>query len=92
MSIETLITLIVLGSAILVSLITIVAAIIRGDMKKYIIAQMEEAEKSGLSGKEKLQFVIDRVKEKYKVLELILNVKKFVEEIISITKQINYKK
>lgn len=92
MSIETLITLIVLGSAILVSLITIVVAIIRGDMKKYIIAQMEEAEKSGLSGKEKLQFVIDRVKEKYKVLELVLNVKKFVEEIISITKQINYKK
>lgn len=92
MSVETLITLIVLGSAILVSLITIVVAIIRGDMKKYIIAQMEEAEKSGLSGKEKLQFVIDRVKEKYKVLELVLNVKKFVEEIISITKQINYKK
>lgn len=91
MQIETIISLVVLGVVILASLITIIVAIVRGDMKKFIIAKMEEAEKMELSGAEKLKYVLNAVKEKYKVLELILNVKKFVEQIISITKEINAK-
>ena len=91
MQIETIISLVVLGVVILASLITIIVAIVRGDMKKFIIAKMEEAEKMELSGAEKLKYVLNAVKEKYKVLELILNVKKFVEQIITITKEINAK-
>lgn len=91
MSVETLVSLIMLGAVILCGIITIVVAIVRGDMKKFIVEKMEEAEKMELGGKEKLEFVINAVKEKYKILELVLNVKKFIEYIISISKQINYK-
>ena len=92
MQIETIISLIVLGVVILAGLITIIVAIVRGDMKKFIIEKMEEAEQLELDGAKKLQYVLEAVKEKYKLMELFLNVKKFVEQIISITKQINYKK
>lgn len=98
MQIETIISLVVLGVVILASLITIIVAIVRGDMKKFIVEKMEEAEKlfedlpKEEKTKKKLQYVLEAVKEKYKIMELFLNVKKFVEYIISITKQINYKK
>ena len=89
---ELIITLVALGVSVFVGLIGIVVAIARGDMKKYIEERMIEAEKLDLSGEKKLAFVINAVKEKYKVLELILNAKKFVEHIIELSKQINFKK
>ena len=92
MQIETIISLVVLGVVILASLITIIVAIVRGEMKKFIIAKMEEAENLKLDGLKKLQYVLEAVKEKYKLMELFLNVKKFVESIIEISKKINYKK
>ena len=92
MSLEAIISLIVLGVVILAGLITIVVAIVRGEMKKFIIAKMEEAENLKLDGLKKLQYVLEAVKEKYKLMELFLNVKKFVESIIEISKKINYKK
>ena len=91
MELETIISLVVLGVVVLAGLITIIVAIVRGDMKKFIVAKMEEAEKLELSGEQKLKYVLQAVKEKYKVMELVLNVKKFVEQIISITKEINAK-
>ena len=91
MQVETIITLVVLGVAILGGLITIAIAIIRGDMKKFIEKQMIIAEEKDLSGEEKLKFVLDKVKEEYKVLELVMNVRKFVEHIIYLTKRINAK-
>lgn len=92
MSLEAIISLIVLGVVILAGLITIIVAIVRGEMKKFIIAKMEEAENLKLDGLKKLQYVLEAVKEKYKLMELFLNVKKFVESIIEISKKINYKK
>lgn len=91
MSIETIITLCTLGVVALSGIIGLIVALVRGDMKKFIVEQMEIAEKSGLSGKEKLAFVLKAVKDKYKIMEIVLNVKKFVEYIISISKQINNK-
>lgn len=91
MSIETIITLIVLGVTILGGIATIIVAMVRGDMKKFIEQKMIEAEESGLSGEKKLAYVLQAVKEKYKLMEMVLNVKKFIEHIISITKQINVK-
>lgn len=91
MSIETIATLIALGVTALGGVIALIVAICRGEVKKFIVEKMEEAEKSGMSGKQKLAFVIQAVKEKYKLASLFLNIKKFIEYIISISKGINSK-
>ena len=91
MQAETIITLVVLGVVILAGIASIIVALVRGDLKKFIQEKMIEAEKTGMSGKEKLQYVISAVKEKYKLAELFINITKFVEQVISITKQINVK-
>lgn len=91
MSVETIVTLVTLGVVALGGIISIIVAIVRGDMKKFIVEKMEEAEKSEMSGAQKLQFVIQAVKEKYKIAEVVLNTKKFIEYIISISKGINSK-
>jgi len=91
MSLQEIITLIALGVAVLSGIVAIVVAIVRGDMKKFIEEKMIEAEKQDLTGAKKLEYVLVAVKEKYKVLEVVLNVKKFVEHIIAISKEINAK-
>lgn len=92
MSQTEIISLIALGIVCLVGIISIIVAVIRGDMKKFIKEKMSEAEKLSMGGQQKLEYVINAVKEKYKIPELVLNVKKFIESIIEISKQINYKK
>lgn len=92
MSQTEIISLIVLGVICLAGIISIIVAIIRGDMKKFIKEKMAEAEKLSMNGQQKLEYVINAVKEKYKIPELVLNIKKFIENIIEISKQINYKK
>ncbi len=90
MNIETIIVLVLLGIAVLSGIISIVVAIIRGDMKKFIEEKMIEAE--AMQGSvEKLTYVLNAVKQKYKIVELVLNVKKFIEHIIDLSKQINSK-
>ena len=91
MSITEIISLVVAGVAILGAIATIIVSIVKGEMKKFIEEKMIEAEQSGKTGAEKLQFVLTAVKEKYKLFELFLDVKKFVERIIELTKQINVK-
>ncbi len=97
MQLETIITLATLGVATLGGLFAIIVAIVRGDMKKFIVEQMEIAEEKfkdlpkPQKSIQKFQFVFERVKEKYKVLELVLNVKKFVKYIIEISKKFNSK-
>lgn len=91
MSQKEIISLVILGVICLIGIISIIIAIVRGDMKKFIEEKMAEAEKLSMDGKQKLEYVINAVKEKYKILELVLNVKKFIEHIIEISKRINYK-
>ena len=91
MSQEMIITLVTLGVVAISGIAGIIVAIVRGDMKKFIVEKMEEAEKSEMTGTQKLQFVLQAVKEKYKLVEVFLNAKKFVEYIISISKGINCK-
>lgn len=79
-----------LGCGILAGVIAIVVGIIRGEVQKFIIAKMEEANEKykDLPKPEKsikkLQYVIDAVKEKYKIADLIMNVRKFIEKIVEI--------
>lgn len=91
MNIETIVTLVTLGVVALGGIIGIVIAIVKGELKKFVVEQMEIAEKSGMEGAKKLQYVLNAVKEKYKLADLILNVRKFIEYIISISKNINNK-
>ena len=92
MSIQEIITLVVLGVVVLAGVISIVIALVRGDIKKFVEEKMVEAEKLNLNGEQKLKYVLQAVKEKYKVMEVLLNAKKLVEHIIKLTKEINYKK
>ncbi len=91
MNIEAIITIIILAVSLLGTVITLITALVRGEMKKFIEEKMIEAEKSGKSGSEKLAFVVEAFKEKYKIMQFILNVKQFVEKIIELTKEINAK-
>ena len=91
MNVETIIVLAFLGVAVISGVVSIIVAIVRGDMKKFIEEKMIEAEKLELTGKEKLTYVIEAVKEKYKLAELFLNIRKFIEHIIDLSKQINAK-
>lgn len=92
MSPYEIIQLVVLIVVTLALIATVVVAIVRGDMKKFVEEKMVEAEKLELSGKVKLEYVLNAVKEKYKTMTIILNVKKVIEHIIELSKQINYKK
>lgn len=91
MSQKEIISLVILGVICLIGIISIITAIVRGNMKKFIEEKMAEAEKLSMDGKQKLEYVINAVKEKYKIPELVLNIKKFIEHIIEISKRINYK-
>ena len=91
MDIKTIITLIILGIVVVSGILAIIVAIVRGDMKKFIEEKMIEAEQQEMSGAKKLEYVLLAVKDKYKIFELFLNVKKFIEHIIAITKKINVK-
>lgn len=84
-------TIVILGIIALSSIIGLIVAFCRGEMKKFIEEKMTEAEKSGKSGSEKLQYVIDAFGDKYKIGSIILNCEKFVEEIIKLSKNINFK-
>lgn len=92
MDTKLLITIIVAGLLLLVTILGWVSAICSGEMKKFIMEKMEEAETSGKTGTEKLQYVIDAFKEKYKVMSFIVDVKKFVELLIEFSKKVNAKK
>lgn len=84
-----LISLIVTTLGLIVSIVT---AIVKGNLKNFILEKMQEAEaKQELTGEQKLMFVIEEVKNKYKIITIIMNIKKFIEKVISVTKKINYK-
>lgn len=91
MDIGVLCTIIILGIIALSGIIGLLVAFFRGEMKKFIEEKMTEAEKSGKSGAEKLQYVVDAFNEKYKIGALVLNCQKFIEQIIALSKNINCK-
>lgn len=93
MDTSALITIIVLGVTLLASLIGLFGALFNGSMKKFVVEKMSEAEShKDWSAEQKRNYVIEAFKSKYKIMEFILNCKKFIEEVIKYSKQINYKK
>lgn len=91
MSIEEIILIFAVLVAIVSGVVSIIIAGVKGEIKTFIEEKMVEAEKLSLSGNEKYQYVVDKVKENYKLGELLVNVKKFVEHIIELSKKINFK-
>ena len=82
MSIREIIELVALIITTLGLIGTLFGAISRGQLKEFIIEKMEEIEDSGKSSVEKLEYVINAVKEKYKILTIIINIQKFVEKVL----------
>lgn len=90
---KALIAIIILGVLLLSSLVSLLVALFRGDMKKFITEKMAEADShSDWTGEQKKEYVIQAFKNKYKIVEFILNCKKFIELVIKYSKEINYKK
>lgn len=87
-----LVSAIIAGAIALILIIAILWSICRGELQKYIVEKMNEAEKKYADlpkperSKKKLAYVLNAVKEKYRLPELFLNVKKFIEYIVSMTK------
>lgn len=91
MSIEALIPTIIAGVLALGGIVTLLIALFRGKVKEFIKEKMYEAEQSGKTGAEKLKYVLEELKKQYKLAELFLNCKKFIDGIIDISKHINAK-
>lgn len=92
-----LIIIIVLAVALIASLVGLLVALFRGEMKKFVVEAMGEAEAKFPKTVEnyklkRLQYVVDAFNKKYKIIEFFLNVRKFIEKVIEYSKTINYNK
>lgn len=97
MELEVLIPVILLGVAVLGGIVGLIIHLVRGDIKEFVKEKMVEAEElykdlqKPEKSKKKLAYVLNAVNEKYKVMALLLNCKKFIEQIIALSKQLNAK-
>ena len=73
-------------------IVTLFTAITKGKLKEFIIQKMEEVETKELTSVEKFEYVVNAVKEEYKILAILINIETFIEKVIDISKKINYKK
>ena len=90
MSVKEIISIVALGLVVISGVVSILIAVARGDLKKFIVEKMEEAEElyKGIpkpeKSKKKLQYVLKQVDENYGFSKLFLNSKKFIEYIAQI--------
>lgn len=91
MSLDTIITLIIAGISLIATIVGWVVEIRKGNLKKFVEEKMAEAEESGKDGKEKLNYVLEEVKAKYKVKAFVDLAKKFIEDLIDFSKKVNGK-
>lgn len=91
MDYKLLITTIVLGVILLGTLIFLCIELFNGNMKKFVMEKIAEAEKlfpkemEGYQEKRR-SYVIEAFKEKYKIMSFCLNVRKFIELICKLFK------
>lgn len=91
MSTEMIITLSVFGVFMLAFIGVLIYSWFKGGLKKFVEEKMIEAEKTEKSGSEKLKYVLDAVKEKYKFNLVVKAANAVVEAVIKISKEINSK-
>lgn len=91
MEYNLLITTVVLGIILLATLVFLCIELLNGNMKKFVMEKIAEAEKlfpkkiEGYQEKRK-NYVIEAFKEKYKIMAFCLNVQKFIELICKLFK------
>ena len=91
MDIKLLVTVIVLGVALLGALVLLLIALFNGSMKNFVIEAWNEAEKKFPKTEadyqtKRMDYVVNAVKEKYKLMAFALGVKKFVELLCKLCK------
>lgn len=91
MSVVEILSLVIMGLGLIGSILAFVIELKKGSVKEFVLLKIEEAEKKFEKGEDKLQYVIDEVGKKFKIFKFILDVKAFVEKIISLTKKVNTK-
>jgi hypothetical protein len=90
MELKDIVYLIILGVIALAGIISVIIALIRGEVKKFVIEKMEEAEKKYADlpkpekSKAKLKYVLECVNEHYGLSKKFLNIKKFIEKTIEL--------
>ena len=97
MSREQIALIITLAVFVVAGIATIIVALVRGKITKFVKEKMAEAEerfkelpKPERSVK-KLEYVVNAVKEEYKLAELFINIKKLVEELVRFFNSMNGK-
>ena len=91
MTTESIIILIVMGACVLGIGVFLIFALIKGNLKNDLLQFMAEAEEMEDSGEDKLAYVIDKVKSKYKLGMLVNLAEKVVEILIEFSKNVNFK-
>lgn len=91
MDYKLLITTIVLGVILVGALVFLCIELFNGNMKKFVMEKIAEAEKLFPKEEENYQekrrnYVITAFKEKYKIMAFCLNVQKFIELICKLFK------
>ena len=91
MDYKLLIITIVLGVILLATVVFLCIELFNGNMKKFVIEKIAEAEKMFSKDVEDYQekrrnYVIEAFKEKYKIMAFCLNVQKFIELICKLFK------
>lgn len=91
MDYKLLITTIVLGIILLCTLVFLIIELFNGNMKKFVMEKITEAEKLFPKEIEDYQekrrnYVIEAFKEKYKIMAFCLNIQKFIELICELFK------
>lgn len=91
MDYKSLIITIVLGVILLATVVFLCIELFNGNMKKFVIEKIAEAEKMFPKDVEDYQekrrnYVIETFKEKYKIMSFCLNVQKFIELICKLFK------
>ena len=91
MDYKLLITTIVLGVILLATVVFLCIELFNGNMKKFVMEKIAEAEKMFTKDVEDYQekrrnYVIEAFKEKYKIMSFCLNVQKFIELICKLFK------
>lgn len=91
MDYKLLITTIVLGVILLCTLVFLIIELFNGNMKKFVMEKITEAEKlfpkeiEGYQEKRR-NYVIEAFKEKYKIMAFCLNIQKFIELVCKLFK------
>ena len=91
MDYKLLITTIVLGVILLATVVFLCIELFNGNMKKFVMEKIAEAEKMFTKDVEDYQekrrnYVVEAFKEKYKIMAFCLNVQKFIELICKLFK------